>query len=237
MSGHNKWSQIKHKKAKEDSKKGKAFTKLIKEITMSAKAGGGDPANNAHLRLLIEKGKEINMPAENTKRAIQRGTGEIAGANYEEIRYEGYGPHGVAIIVDTLSDNRNRTVATLRRVFSSHGGNLGDSGVVSWMFNQRGVIRTKKQYLEDTLIELLLDYTIDDITNEDDSSVIICAPKELDAVRQQLIKNKIEVESAELEWVAKDTIDLPDDQAEQVMALLTELDDHDDVQHVYTNLG
>jgi YebC/PmpR family DNA-binding regulatory protein len=237
MSGHNKWSQIKHKKAKEDSKKGKAFTKLIKEITMSARAHGGDPANNAHLRLLLEKGKEINMPLDNAKRAIQRGTGELPGAHYESIRYEGYGPHGVAIIVDCLSDNRNRTVASMRKIFSTHNGNLGETGVVSWMFNQSGVIRTKKPYTEDDLLEMLMDYTIDDIVIDDDSATIICAHKELDAVKQTLTKNKVALESCELEWIAKDKVDLSDEQSEQVVELLTELDDNEDVQQVYSNMA
>lgn len=237
MAGHNKWSQIKHKKAKEDAKKGKAFTKLIKEIAVSAKTGGGDPSNNPHLRLLLEKAKEINMPADNAKRAIQRGTGEIAGANYEDVRYEGYGPHGIAIIIDALTDNRNRTVATLRRLFSSHEGTLGETGTVNWMFKQSGVIRTKKVHDEDSLLELLLDFVIDDISCDDEACTIICSLKELEVVRQHLIKSNIDVESAELEWVAKDKIDLPDAKAEQVVALLTELDDHDDVQHVYTNLA
>ena len=156
MAGHNKWSQIKHKKAKEDSKRSKAFTKLIKEITVSARAHGGDPAHNAHLRLLLEKGKEINMPIDNAKRAIQRGTGELPGANYESIQYEGYGPYGIAIIVDCLSDNRNRTVASMRKIFSTHSGSLGETGTVNWMFNQSGVIRTKKPYSEDDLLDMLL---------------------------------------------------------------------------------
>lgn len=237
MAGHNKWSQIKHKKAKEDAKKGKAFTKLIKEITMSARAGGGDPAHNAHLRLLLEKGKEINMPLDNAKRAIQRGTGEIPGANYEAIRYEGYGPHGIAIIVDCLSDNRNRTAATMRKIFSSHNGNLGETGSVNWMFNQCGVIRTKKPYTEDDLLEMLMDYTIEDIMVDEDSATIMCAPKELDAVKQTLTKDNVALESAELEWIAKDKVELSDEQSEQVVELLTELDDNEDVQQVYSNLA
>lgn len=177
------------------------------------------------------------MPADNAKRAIQRGTGEIAGANYEDVRYEGYGPHGIAIIIDALTDNRNRTVATLRRLFSSHEGTLGETGTVNWMFKQSGVIRTKKVHDEDSLLELLLDFVIDDISCDDEACTIICSLKELEVVRQHLIKSNIDVESAELEWVAKDKIDLPDAKAEQVVALLTELDDHDDVQHVYTNLA
>lgn len=237
MSGHNKWSQIKHKKAKEDSKRSKAFTKLIKEITVSARAHGGDPAHNPHLRLLLEKGKEINMPIDNAKRAIQRGTGEIPGAHYESIRYEGYGPYGIAIIVDCLSDNRNRTVASVRKLFSTHNGNLGETGSVNWMFNQSGVIRTKKPYLEDDILEMLIDFTIDDIITDEDSATIICDQKELDAVKKELIKNNVAIESAELEWIAKEKIDLPDEQSTAVVALLSELDDNEDVQQVYSNLA
>lgn len=237
MAGHNKWSQIKHKKAKEDSKRSKAFTKLIKEITVSAKNHGGDPAHNAHLRLLLEKGKEINMPIDNAKRAIQRGTGELPGAHYESIQYEGYGPYGIAIIVDCLTDNRNRTVASMRKIFSTHNGTLGDSGSVNWMFNQLGVIRTKKPYFEDFVLELLMDFAIDDIIVDEDATTIMCAAKELDAVKQELIKHNVSIESFELEWIAKDKIELSDEQSEKVVELLSELDDNDDVQQVYSNLA
>lgn len=237
MAGHNKWSQIKHKKAKEDSKRSKAFTKLIKEITVSARAHGGDPAHNPHLRLLLEKGKEINMPIDNAKRAIQRGTGELPGAHYESIQYEGYGPYGIAIIVDCLSDNRNRTVASMRKIFSTHNGTLGETGSVNWMFNQSGVIRTKKPYSEDDILEMLLDFSIDDIIVDQDAATIICAPRELDAVKQALIKCSVAIESAEFEWIAKDKIELSDEQSEKVIALLSELDDNEDVQQVYSNLA
>jgi YebC/PmpR family DNA-binding regulatory protein len=238
MSGHNKWSQIKHKKAKSDAKKGKAFTSLIKEITMSARAHGGDPANNAHLRLLIEKAKEINMPKENSDRAIKRGTGELPGVHYEAMRYEGYGPHGVAIIVDALTDNKNRTVANFRRMFSENNGSLGDTGTVSWMFKQCGVLRVPQNGLsEDDLLEKLLDFDVHDISLQDGTFSIICDAKSLDAVKKALEAEKLKVESAELEWVAKDKMELSEADSESVINLLTALDDHDDVQHVYTNLA
>jgi len=238
MSGHNKWSQIKHKKAKSDAKKGKAFTSLIKEITMSARAHGGDPANNAHLRLLIEKAKEINMPKENSDRAIKRGTGELPGVHYEAMRYEGYGPHGIAIIVDALTDNKNRTVANFRRMFSENNGSLGDTGTVSWMFKQCGVLRVPQNGLsEDDLLEKLIDFDVQDINLQDGTFSIICDAKSLDAVKKALEAEKLKVESAELEWVAKDKMELSEADSESVINLLTALDDHDDVQHVYTNLA
>jgi YebC/PmpR family DNA-binding regulatory protein len=164
MSGHSKWATIKRKKAVEDSKRGKAFTKLIKEITVAARLGGGDPAGNPRLRLLLDKAKEVNMPLENTKRAIKKGTGELAGANaYEESSYEGYGPAGIAIIVETLTDNKNRMASELRHLFSSHGGSLGETGSVNWMFEKLGVIQAEGASLsEDELLEKLLDY---DVTN------------------------------------------------------------------------
>ena len=238
MAGHNKWSQIKHKKAKEDSKRGKAFTKLIKEITVSARTGGGDPGHNAHLRQLIEKAKEINMPKENVDRGIKRGTGELPGVHYEHMRYEGYGPHGVAIIVDALTDNKNRTVANLRRIFSENNGNLGESGTVSWMFTLYGVVRVSTTgNSDDDLLEKLIDYDIHDITQEDGIFSIVCEHKSLAAVKNELIKHGIAVESAELEWIAKDTMELDDTASDTVISLLSALDDHDDVQHVYTNLN
>ena len=164
MSGHSKWSTIKHKKAALDAKRGKAFTKLIKEITIAARLGGGDPTGNPRLRLLIDKAKEINMPTENTMRAIKRGTGELPGVSYEENTYEGYGPNGIAVIVDTFSDNKNRTVSELRHIFSSKGGNLAEHGAVSWMFEKMGVVKANDGSMtEEKLLETLIDYDINDI--------------------------------------------------------------------------
>lgn len=238
MAGHSKWSQIKHKKAKEDAKRGRAFTKLIKEITVSARDGGGDPDGNAHLRLLMEKAKEINMPQENTIRAIKRGTGELPGVNYQEVQYEGYGPNGIAVVVETLTDNKNRTVAEFRRLFTSKGGTLGESGSVSWMFEKMGVIRAEAPGVsEDELLEALIEFDIKDIKIEGDLVSIFCDPKSTQAVKQAILDLNIKPESADLEWVPKTTTELPDDQAEKALEFLGALQDHDDVQNVYTNLG
>lgn len=239
MAGHNKWSQIKHKKAKEDSKRGYAFTKLIKEITVSARRGGGDPAMNAHLRGLLEKAKEINMPAENSQRAIKRGIGELPGVNYDEFLYEGYGPNHIAVIVETLSDNKNRTVAELRRLFNENGGTLGDTGSVSWMFEKAGVVRIDndlKKATEDELLELLFDYDIKDI-DVDGGIAVYCDAKALEPVRQTLENAGFKIESAKLEWVSKETVELNDQSSDKAVDFLTALQDHDDVQNVYTNLG
>ncbi len=237
MAGHNKWSQIKHKKAKEDAKRGKAFTKLIKEITLAARTGGGNPDSNAHLRMLLEKSKEINMPQENAIKAIKRGTGELPGVNYEEFIYEGFGPHGIGVIVETLSDNRNRTVAELRHLFSAKGGNLGESGSVSWMFEKMGVIRgSAEQLMEDELLEKLLSFDIKDLQHDGNFFSIFCDPKELDIVQEAVKEAGLHIESAQLEWVAKTTTTLNEKDATTALDFLSTLQDHDDVKSVYTNL-
>jgi len=238
MSGHNKWSQIKHKKAKEDAKKGKAFTKLIKEITVSARENGGDPSTNPRLRLLLEKAKEVNMPIDNANRAIKRGTGELPGVNYENYTYEGYGPHGIAVVVDTLSDSKNRTVAELRHAFSANGGNLAENGAVSWMFMHAGVVRiANKGVTEDSLLEKLMNYNIHDIRSDEESFSIICDPKSIESIKKALDADGIKVESAELEWVAKTPMKISDDQSDKALDFLSEIQDLDDVQNVYTNLA
>ncbi|EKD48701.1 MAG: hypothetical protein ACD_64C00178G0002 [uncultured bacterium] len=237
MSGHNKWSQIKHKKAKEDSKRGKAFTKLIKEIIMAAKEGGGDPAGNAHLRHLIEKAKQINMPQDNIIRAIKRGTGELAGVHYDPFTYEGYGPDGIAVMVETLSDNKNRTVADMRQLFSKHAGNLGESGSVSWMFKKMGVIRGSSTLSEDALLELLLEHGVEDIKKDDTFVSIFCDSKSLDQVKKAISASGMKIESAELEWVAQQHTELSDEQSDKAVQFLSALEDHDDVQNVYTTLA
>ncbi|KIX85085.1 transcriptional regulator [candidate division TM6 bacterium JCVI TM6SC1] len=237
MSGHNKWSQIKHKKAKEDSKRGKAFTKLIKEITIAARTGGGDPAGNPRLRLLVEKAKEINMPLDNTMRAIKRGTGELPGVNYEAMNYEGYGPHGIAVLIETLTDNKNRTIAEIRHLFSSFGGNVAESGAVGWMFERMGVIHAHGPLSEDELLDNLLAYDIRDIKKNDDEIVIYTDIKSLESVKEALKKLSVTIENAEIESVAQNTTHLPEAQAEKAYEFLSELEDHDDVQNVYTNLA
>jgi YebC/PmpR family DNA-binding regulatory protein len=237
MAGHSKWSQIKHKKAKEDAKRGQAFTKLIKEITVAARLGGGDPAGNPRLRLLMEKAKEINMPQENTVRAIKKGTGELPGVSYEQFNYEGYGPYGIAVIVETLSDNKNRTVASLRHIFSKHNGNLSETGSVNWMFEPMGIVRVKTSKTEDELLELLLDYDVNDIRQEDGLAAILCNPKALESIKKALSSSAIIVESADIEQVAKNNLSLSQDQADKALDFLSTLQDDEDVQNVYTNLA
>lgn len=239
MSGHNKWSQIKHKKAKEDAKKGKAFTKLIKEIAVAAKNGGGDPAHNPHLRLLLEKAKQINMPLENAQRAIKRGTGELPGVSYEHLTYEGYGPFGIAVMVELLSDNKNRTAADMRRLFTNNGGSLGETGSVGWMFERKGVIHAVVPNAnEDAILELCID---DDINVDDikinDNVTVVCDPKDLFKARTVLEKLKGTLEDANLEWVAKGKIELSDEQATKAYEFLEAIDNHEDVQNVFTNLA
>lgn len=239
MSGHNRWSQIKHKKAKEDSKRGKTFTKLIKEITIAARDGGGDPASNATLRHLLEKGREVNMPLDNAMRAIKRGIGELPGVHYDSYTYEGYGPSGIAVIIEVLSDNKNRTVADLRHLCSSEGGVLADSGAVNWMFDYQGVIRVSSPTItEDILLEHLLEYTIIDIKADGTTFTIVCDPKSVDQVKHALLTiPQLKIESAELEWVAKNPIDLSDEETERALDFLSALQDHDDVKNVYTNMA
>ena len=239
MAGHSKWSQIKHKKAKLDAKRGKAFTKLIKEITVCARMGGGDPDGNARLRLLMEKAKEINMPQQNIIRGIKKGTGELPGAHYEGMTYEGYGPHGIAVLVETLSDNKNRTVAELRHIFSKKGGNLSETGSVAWMFEKLGVIHVSGDTTEDQLLETLIDYDVNNITKGDDNLFTIsCNPKELDKVKHALESLGLKIDGASIEWLPKDTnkTTLEDDRTEKAYEFLEALDDLDDVQNVYTNL-
>lgn len=236
MSGHSKWSQIKHKKAITDAKRGQAFTKLIKEITVAARQGGGDPASNAKLRLLIEKAKNINMPLDNINRAVKRGTGELPGVHYEPMIYEGYGPFGIAVIVETLTDNKNRTVAELRHLFTGKGGNLGETGSVNWMFEKMGVIDIQGNINEDTLLEQLMNYDIKDLKHNDSFFTIYCAPQSLDQAKSTLAALSVKIERAEVDWVAKTPINLASEQAEKAYQFLELLEDLDDTQNVYTNL-
>lgn len=240
MSGHSKWSTIKHKKAIVDSKRGKAFTKLIKEITVAARIGGGDTSGtgNPRLRTLLEKAKAINMPLDNAVRAIKKGTGELPGVHYEQYIYEGYGPEGIAVIVETLTDNKNRTVGELRHAFTSKSGNLAETGAVNWMFEKMGALKGKADKLtEDDLLEMLLDFDIADLSIDEGTFFITCNPKSLDLVKQALINKNINVESAELEWTPKTTVKLDELASEKAYEFLTYIEDLDDVQNVYTNLG
>lgn len=238
MSGHSKWATIKRKKAAVDAKRGKEFTKLIKEITVAARSGG-DPAGNPRLRLLVDKAREINMPQDNITRAIKRGTGEMPGVHYEEQTYEGYGPHGIAIVLDTLTDNKNRTVAELRRLFSVHNGSLVETGAVNWMFSRYGVLDITGPTSEDHLLELLLKYEIKDIKDiiyHDGTYTVTCNPKSLERVKQVAVDAGLQVERAETDLVANNYVKLPSGDYAKAEEFLSELEDHDDVQNLYTNL-
>jgi YebC/PmpR family DNA-binding regulatory protein len=236
MSGHSKWATIKHKKGALDAKRGKIFTRLIKEITIAAKQGGGDPDGNPRLRGAIAAAKAENMPADNIKRAIQRGTGELEGVNYEEITYEGYGPGGVAVIIDVLTDNKNRAVSEIRHAFSKNGGNLGESNSVSWMFTKKGVIVVAKDAVsEDKLTEVVLDAGAEDLSDEGDNWEILCEPKEFEAVTNALKAAKITPEHAEVTMISSTYTKLEGAPANQMMRLLETLEDLDDAQNVYSN--
>jgi len=236
MAGHSKWANIRHKKAAQDAKRGKIFTKLAREITVAAREGGGDPESNPRLRAAIERARKFNMPKENIERAIKRGTGEIAGETFEEVTYEGYGPGGVAIIVKCLTDNRNRTAAEVRHAFSKHGGNLGTSGCVSWMFERKGVIVVPgDSYDEETVMLTAIDAGADDVVSEDGKFIIYTQPSELETVRKGLIDAGIEVEEAKLDLIPTTTTRVEGETALKVLKLLEALEDLDDVQEVYSN--
>ncbi len=236
MSGHSKWATIKHKKGATDAKRGKAFTRLIKEITVAAKQGGGDPDGNPRLRSAILAAKAENMPADNIKRAIQRGTGEIEGLTYEEITFEGYGPGGVAIMVDVLTDNRNRAVSEIRHAFSKNGGNLGESGSVGYMFSRKGVIVLPKSAAdEEKLTEIVLESGADDLNDHGDTWEILTGPKEFEGVRDAVTKAGLKPEHAEVTMVPSTYQKLEGAQANAMMRLLDILEDLDDTQNVYSN--
>ncbi len=236
MSGHSKWSSIKHKKAARDAKRGKVFTKLIKEITIAARLGGGDINANPRLRTAVLTARAQSMPNDNIDRAIKKGTGELGGGQLEEVSYEGYGPAGVALIMDVLTDNRNRTVSELRFMLSKSGGNLGESGCVAWMFRKRGVITVEKQAAdEDKLIELALEAGAEDVVSDDDSYQVLTPADKFAAVRDALEAAKIPLASAELTKIPENTVKVTGHQAEQVLKLMEDLEDHDDVQSVAAN--
>ena len=237
MSGHSKWSTIKHKKAAKDAKRGKLFTKLIKEITVAAKLGGGDINANPRLRTAVTTARQNSMPTDNIERAIKKGTGELEGVNYDEISYEGYGPGGAAVLVMVMTDNRNRTVAEIRRAFTKHGGAMGESGCVAWMFQKKGLIVVDKaQADEERLMELALDAGADDVVEDGDSFQITTAPDAFDAVKDALDKAKIAMASSAVSMVPQNTLSLTGTHAEQTLKLLDELEDHDDVQEVASNI-
>jgi YebC/PmpR family DNA-binding regulatory protein len=236
MSGHSKWATIKHKKGALDAKRGKIFTRLIKEIMVAAKAGGGDPDGNPRLRSAIVAAKAENMPNDNIARAIKRGTGEIEGASYEDIIFEGYGPGGVAVIVEVLTDNRNRAVSEIRHAFSKNGGNLGESGSVGYMFSKKGVIIVAKSAAEeDKLTEIVLEAGADDLNDDGDYWEILTSPKDFEAVRDAVKAAKIETESAEVSMVPSTYQKLEGTQASAMVRLLETLEELDDTQNVYSN--
>jgi YebC/PmpR family DNA-binding regulatory protein len=236
MSGHSKWHSIKHKKAATDSKRGKLFTKTIKELTVAARQGGGNPDSNPALRLAISKAKQANMPADNIDRAIKKGTGELEGVNYEKVMYEGYAPAGVALYVEVLTDNKNRTTAEIRNMFAKHGGNMAGSGSVSWMFEMKGYIAIAKETIaEDALMSIALESGAEDMTSEGDTFEIKTLPQDFEKVKQVLDDKSIKVESAELTMIPKSTIKVVDEKAKQILSLVDALEEHDDVQNVYAN--
>lgn len=236
MSGHSKWHTIKHKKAAIDAKRGKMFTRYIKEITIAARMGGGDPETNPRLRHAIDGARSVNMPSDNIKKAVMRGTGELEGVNYEENRYEGYGPGGVAVIVETLSDNKNRTVSEVRHTFAKYNGNLGESGCVGWMFARKGQILIEKEAIaEDALMELALEAGAEDIKTEEDSYEVITAPDDLISVDDAIKAAGITPFSSELSMIPNNTIHLEGKQAEQALKLLEKLEELDDTQYVWSN--
>ena len=236
MSGHSKWSSIKHKKAAKDARRGKLFTKLIKEITVAARMGGGDISANPRLRTAVQTAKAASMPNDNIERAIKKGTGELEGVHYEEIHYEGYGPGGAAILVQALTDNKNRTVQEIRHLFSKYGGNLGETGCVAWMFDKKGLITVEKTKVgEDQLITLALEAGAEDVREEDSLFEVVTRPEDFEKVRERLEREKIPTVAAQITMIPKSTVFLDGHNAEQILKLTEELEELDDVQSVAAN--
>ncbi|UCD77592.1 MAG: YebC/PmpR family DNA-binding transcriptional regulator [Desulfobacterales bacterium] len=236
MSGHSKWSSIKHKKAATDARRGKIFTKLIKEITVAARMGGGDENANSRLRSAILSAKSENMPKDNIERAIKKGTGELEGVSYEESIYEGYGPGGAAVLVESLTDNKNRTVADIRRIFGKNGGSLGESGCVAWIFDKKGYIAIEsKSVEEERLMEIALEAGAEDIREDNGNFEVITAPGDFEAVKEAIDEASIPYIVAEVTMLPQNTTNLAGKEAEQMVRLMELLDDCDDVQKVYTN--
>jgi YebC/PmpR family DNA-binding regulatory protein len=236
MSGHSKWHTIKHKKGAADAKRGKVFTRIIKELTVAARAGGGDPDSNPRLRTIIAEAKSVNMPADNIKRAIQRGTGELPGVSYEEVTYEGYGPGGAALIIEVLTDNRNRTVGELRHILSKHGGNLGESNSVAWMFEKKGyIVIEKSKSDEESLMSAALDAGADDMRDDGDSWEIVSPPDGFQAVLEAVKKLGIEPAAAEIAMLPQNYVKLEGKPAQQMVKLMDAVEDHDDTKKVWSN--
>jgi len=238
MSGHSKWSTIKHKKAAKDARRGKLFTKLIKEITVAARMGGGDINSNPRLRTAVTAARAGSMPGDNIDRAIKKGTGELEGVSYEEIQYEGYGPGGAAILAQVVTDNKNRTVSEIRHLFSKLGGNLGETGCVAWMFAKKGLITIEKSQIdEDRLMGLVLDAGAEDEKDEGDIFEIVTQPEKFEQVKEKLEQEKVAIASAQITMVPKNTVAVGEKHAEQLLKLTEELEDHDDVQSVSSNFN
>jgi YebC/PmpR family DNA-binding regulatory protein len=236
MSGHSKWHSIKHKKGAADAKRGKIFTRLIKELTVAARAGGGDPDMNPRLRTIIAEAKQSNMPADNIKRAIRRGTGEEPGVSYEEAQYEGYGPGGAAVIIDVLTDNKNRTVGELRHMLEKHGGNLAAPNAVAWMFAKKGyIVLEKSKADEEKLMSAVLDAGADDLQDDDDNWEVLTAPDVFPAVHEAVKALGVEPATAEVSMIPQNYVKLEGKPAQQMVRLMEALDDHDDVRHVWSN--
>ncbi len=236
MSGHSKWANIKHRKAAVDAKRGKVFTKLIRELTVAAKQGGGDVESNPRLRTAISAAKNQNMPNDTIDRAIKRGTGEIGGDDFQELSYEGYGPGGSAVLVQTLTDNKNRTVSDIRRIFTKHGGSLGENGCVAWMFHMKGRIAFEKDKVEeDRLIEIALEAGAEDVVTEESELVVITPPEEFETVKSAIDGSGLKYENAEVTMIPQNSVKIEGKEAEHMIRLMEALEDSDDVQNVYSN--
>jgi YebC/PmpR family DNA-binding regulatory protein len=237
MSGHSKWASIKHKKGAADAKRGKIFTKLIREITVAAREGGGDPDANPRLRLAIQKAKDANMPADNIERGIKKGTGELEGVSFENVSFEGYAPGGVAIIVEGLTDNKNRTTSEVRAIFTKRGGNMAGAGSVAFQFEKKGVFMVKREDAdEDELLGIALDSGAEDLTSDEMFFQIVCAPQDFDKVRSGLAGKKVKIASSELSMTPKNEVKVEDvETARKVLAIVEDLEDNDDIQNVYSN--
>jgi YebC/PmpR family DNA-binding regulatory protein len=236
MSGHSKWHSIKHKKAAADAKRGKIFTRLIKEITVAARSGGGDPEGNARLRKAIADAKAANMPADNIKRAVMKGTGELPGSSYEEVTYEGYGPGGVAVMIHAMTDNRNRTVSEIRHLFAKYNGNLGESGCVGFLFKRQGYFLLESgQKTEDELIEIGLEAGADNVEETEGNFEITCAPEAFETVKETLEKASLQFIEAEISMIPQTQVKLTGKDAQQMLKLMDMLEEHDDTQNVYAN--
>ena len=236
MSGHSKWATTKRKKAAIDAKRGKMFTKLIKEITIAAREGGGDPAGNPRLRLAVDNAKSANMPQDNIERAIKKATGELEGVTYHEFTYEGYATGGIALLVEVATDNKNRTVAEVRHLFSKGGGTLAETGSVAWMFQRKGIITLPKQEkTEDEILEIILDAGADDLQTEEDFFEIQTSVESFESVRKALAEKNINIENASLQWIAQNYASVSGEDAEKVLKLIESLEESDDVQNVYSN--